>query len=250
MDKKAQISVFLLIGIVILVIIGIFLYQRTQVVKAPEVTAPANVAAVQVYVQQCLEKTGEDGILHNSLQGGYYQNFDMPSIPAVGFYRVPVYFNGLSVSMPTDDKIKSEFELFVRDKLSSCTGGFESVKGHTVAEEGNVSVKSMIIGVNKISVEYDYPLLVDGKTEIRKFTSDYSFRLGKVYDVVQSLMEKSKEEPAFLCLSCYISAGLENNLVFDSLTRGEYYVVIAKDMTTKKPLNFAYAIKLNPPTQT
>jgi len=245
MHKRGQITTFIVAGIIVLVIVAMTLYLRRQL-QPLKVEAPPDVAPVQRFVEGCLHTVGEEGILKNSLQGGYYKNFDQQALSLPGMIYVPVYFNGVFLSVPTEEKIRKELGNYVADNLNSCIGDFKSLQGFSIVEEGNLSITNMILGENKVSVEYDYPLKINNKTELRKFLAEYDFRLGKIYNTVKQLLSESVSMPTFICLSCIVDAGIENDLTFETIEWGEYVIVVVKDATTKKPLNFAYAIKLMP----
>ena len=75
MSKKAQVSLFILIGIVAVIIVGVFIYQRGV---QQEVIAPAKIDemdAVQNFVQLCLDQTAHDSISYVLEEGGYYDDF-------------------------------------------------------------------------------------------------------------------------------------------------------------------------------
>ncbi|MFC1733401.1 hypothetical protein ACFL6I_24135 [candidate division KSB1 bacterium] len=69
--KRGQITLFIIIGVVILSALGLFLYLRGQVAEEEEFV-PADIAPIKVFVDKCLEETAKDAILVVSLQGGYY----------------------------------------------------------------------------------------------------------------------------------------------------------------------------------
>ena len=260
MHKKGQITTFIILGIILLAIVAFVIYvrQATQPISKQAATTTTEVAPVQAFVDKCLQNIGEEGIVHNSLQGGYYHNFYLDTLPV----SVPVYFDGFKLSIPTEDKLRAELEAYVKDNLQGCIGNFTSLQGFNVVEEGNVSISTMILGDQKISLAYNYPIKINGKVELRKFSEEYDFRLGKIYNLAKQLASQSQLVPTSICLSCYINAGIENDLTIDSInfernafvsmknltTVKERYVVITiKDRTTKTPLNFAYAIKLAQP---
>ncbi|MEM4337049.1 MAG: hypothetical protein QXG86_03525 [Candidatus Woesearchaeota archaeon] len=246
MNKKCQVSTFLLLGVIIFIIVGVFLYERSQLVRVPEIKQPSDIGSLQLFVEQCLKKTGEEGIMHNSLQGGYYKNFEQTAIPITGYYKVPVYFDSdFSVKyIPSIQTIQKELEYYVQENMPSCIQNFSEVRGVNVTELGNVTIIDMILSEDKISILYDYPLLIDGATALNRFSVDYNFRLKKLYEVANELIEENKELPYLLCFSCHIKAAVNNNIRINTIDRGVYQAIVITDYTSKIPYSFAYAVKL------
>ncbi len=244
MGKRGQITAFIIVGIIILAIIAFVLYlrQETEVVERPQ--APGEIGPVQTFVENCLQRTGEEGIIRNSLQGGYYNNFEQDTVPMPLGNSVPIYFDGFTVQMPSEEKIRQELESYVNDNLNNCINDFESLQGYDIEEEGNVSIPNMIIGNEGITLQYNYPLSVNQETRLEGFTVNHNLRLGLVLREVRNLVAQSETVPELICFSCYVDAGLENELTFDTVNLDEFNIMVVKDRATRIPLNFAYAIKL------
>src|SRR5512136_1318664 len=80
MTKKGQITVFIIIGILLLAAIGIYIYVSGQQAKAPIEAAQVQVAEVatevqpiQDFVTQCLYLTTKQGLEMLGARGGYIQ---------------------------------------------------------------------------------------------------------------------------------------------------------------------------------
>jgi len=259
MHKKAQISVFLLIGIVILVIIGIFLYQRTQVVKAPEMAAPVNVAAVQVYVQQCLEKTASDAVLYIGQHGGYYympEEFSVfPDINTLNvetpapLLNIPFYFYEGKDFVPTKEEMEKQLSYYVSFNLPGCADlGAFAQQGFKV-EAGAVNVNSAI-GEKNVVFIVDYPVNIsrgNEKQTISRFTTVVNADLIKLYDSANLYMQSQRNDPTAFFISSLSRICLDKVITFKSLFYGkhELLITLTDDQTriNNQPLIFAFAIK-------
>jgi len=249
MQKRGQITTFIIIGIMILAIVALFLFLRQDASPIEKQRVPSEVGPVSGFVENCLQRIGEEGIITNSLRGGYYKNFDSQKVQLPGLNFVPVYFNGFSIFVPSDEKLRQELELYVKDNLNKCVNNFESLAAFSVEIQGDVSISRMIIGDEKVSIQYNYPLLVDGETIIDSFVTEHNLRLGKVMGEVRTLVAQNQLMPDMLCLSCYIDSGVGNGLTFDTIELGEFVIIIVNDETTRPALNFAYALKLVSPIE-
>ncbi len=89
MKKRCQVTLFIIIGIVILVIVGLLIYLTTYVTKKgieKEITKSENiplaVQPIKTYIETCLDKTAKDAIILIGKQGGYiYENFGGLGLP-------------------------------------------------------------------------------------------------------------------------------------------------------------------------
>jgi len=64
-NKKAQVTLFVIIGIVLLLSITIIIYIRSQLMPPPEPIPDKDV--VQVYVEECLLQVSEEALTRTGL---------------------------------------------------------------------------------------------------------------------------------------------------------------------------------------
>src|ERR1041385_6059774 len=74
--KKGQVTIFIILGIIILMVVGIGIYLAGRSSRAPleqQISQPATFEprAIREYGSACLEKTAEEGIYTIAAQGGY-----------------------------------------------------------------------------------------------------------------------------------------------------------------------------------
>src|SRR3989338_5292014 len=81
MKKRCQITLFIIIGIVILIIVGLLVYLATYITKKgieKEITKsekiPLAAQPIKTYIETCLDKTAKDAIILIGKQGGYIYN--------------------------------------------------------------------------------------------------------------------------------------------------------------------------------
>src|SRR5574341_2475565 len=74
MSKRGQITIFIIIGIVLLLSVGVALYFYQARVTEPIkrlVAVPEEVQQIYDYVATCANQIGKDGLLIMGTQGGY-----------------------------------------------------------------------------------------------------------------------------------------------------------------------------------
>jgi len=74
MNKKAQVTIFIILGIVILITIGFLLYIGLGKVRLEKTTAiPQQIRPINSFVENCIEGVGLEVLYSIGQQGGYYK---------------------------------------------------------------------------------------------------------------------------------------------------------------------------------
>lgn len=223
MRNKAQITLFIILGLVIIIAISFVLYLRSPVIeKTEEITQlPIELQPIKLFIDACIKNTGEEGINLVSKQGGYYL------VPENSAYNISYfYYLGIS-SIPTLETIASEISNYVKEKLPSCLDfkpfeeqGFDIKKGNLTATT-MIREKYVVFDVN-------YPVTTkkgDTTSELNKFKVEVPSSLKKMYGISNEIIEKQEEDPDFIMVSELIEIGDSNNITF-TLDEDDYGNVI------------------------
>lgn len=245
-DKRGQITFFVITGVLILAAIAIFLYIQSVSTSDQEKEVPAEVAPVKYFVEKCLEKIGDQAVRENSLKGGYYSlgGAIEPLSLLSPSYVVPVYFyytdNENIILYPQQEIVENELTNYVSDNLPSCINNFEDMKGYTIKAD-NFSIKAKM-GMKSVIVEAYYPMDVNTYS-FSDFSAEIPLRMGEMYYITRNLTEEQLTAETGICLTCYAIAAIKNNVKFDYIVNGDFYIVAMRDMTEEKPFYFMYSIK-------
>src|SRR3989344_2559670 len=112
MSKRGQVTVFIFMGILIVLLIAGFIFFRDQKVSSElqlEQSSKIPSEQVRLFVNACLEKTTLDGIQFVSGQGGYYQT-PAPYYEYAAF-KIPYYFDQQVFSVPSTPQVEQEMNL-------------------------------------------------------------------------------------------------------------------------------------------
>ncbi len=178
MNSKAQISLFIIIGIVILLGVSVyFIYSNVTDTQSDELelteTIPQEFAVVQKYVSECVRTVARDGLRLIGAQGGYIN----PSSQGLSASRNDptesdgVYLSSLSESFVpywwflassndcdgdcfyysnypplegTSDSVKNQLEDYINAELLNCVGDFSSLRESGYQIEYASSVQTQI----------------------------------------------------------------------------------------------------------
>ena len=164
MQKKSQITLFIVLGIIIALSAGSYIYFRATMEEVriePELIAaketPIAFNPVEVFVQDCIEDVSEDGIRLLGSQGGYASleraGMDIGISPTQGSavalvkgseLKIPYWFYlesdnkctgkcDFATKLPelykgVPSSIEAQLEAYIEDNLKVCLNSFSALK--------------------------------------------------------------------------------------------------------------------------
>src|SRR3989338_4455964 len=213
MNKKAQIAVFIIIGIIILAAV-IFLTQYKQLTIPKGEVSAIDPAPVQNFVSACLEKTSHDAVVYIGGHGGF---FNLPE-SSDKILQLPYYLKNNFTSWPSREKIESEIADYIDTELLFCLENFRNFKGMTIGYEypiSNVSVYD-----KKVIILTDFTIKIqqsENTVVIDKFDENIDSKLGIIINLVDNYVQVQKNDTKTICMSCLLDLVNANNL---SITLG------------------------------
>ena len=135
--KRAQVTFFIVLGIILLIILGLFFYfrgqQTTEAVEAQVQQAmrevPVVVQPVKNYVEQCLQTVGREGLEKLAFHGGFLAlTADDPEFVRAGFFQsLEVDITGLRPTEADAFKVREGWFVPYWHHLSTKNDGSEGV---------------------------------------------------------------------------------------------------------------------------
>lgn len=207
--KQGQVSAFIIIAILIVVVIAIFLSITFKSGIEEERISPVTLP-IYNYVGACAKQTGLDSIYYIGQTGGYFIS------PNLSIDNTAVYFNKGENNLPSKEKIESELSLYMNNMLFFCTKGFRNFPDFNISQ-GQIKTKAKIEN-NKVVFNIVYPLSIskDGKTySFEKINAEVPVRLNTIYTVLERIMQEQMKNKNDICLSCLNNLAFEYNLYID-----------------------------------
>ncbi len=216
--KRGQVTIFIILGIVILFSTFLILYIRSQS------NGPANPNVqndqVEAYVTQCLEQVSSDALIELGQKGGFIDSpagadpniaqldpFNSEFLSMQGGKLMLPYWlyqteNGpdrtgmppLEKEYDGDGSIQSSLEQYIEDNLDSCLDSFSvfDAQGIDVAECGVLNATVMFTE-SAVSVRLNYPLNIyypDDRMETKsEFYATIPVRLARVYRLAKQIRD-------------------------------------------------------------
>lgn len=220
-NKKAQVTIFIIIAIIIVGAVALFFTLRGTLQK--EVYTP-EVASVKNFVDECIENTAEDVIYTIGQGGGYYFPPTFSTDSGITYYLI----NNKSY-MPSKKQIEEEISYFISNKLFFCVRNFVDFPEFEI-EQGEIKTSSKIYE-NSVVLNLNYPITIrkgESVSRIKDFEVEIPVRLGIVYDSVSGFIAEDIEDG--ICLSCLLNISETHDLYVDMFDYDEETVIfIFKD---------------------
>ncbi len=204
--RKAQISIFVILAVLIIIVIGIYFSIRLELLNFGGLNP--EVKPVYTFVEKCIKETSEDAVYHIGDNGGYFisPNNSLDN-------HIPVYFDKGEVNVPSVEDIEKELELYMDDMLFFCVKNFVDFPDFNVRQG---EIKSEVkIEKGKVLFDIKYPLSIS-KGESSYVFSDFEYgvdvRLFLIQNVSSNLIKYQKEFPEDLCLSCIEELAIDNEV--------------------------------------
>jgi len=266
-QKKGQLTIFMILGIVLLLSVVLLFIARQQIVQireeVPEAIITHRVATnpIKAYFEDCLASIAKDAIYLVSYYGGYLypSGIDKYNEPGNGdeWYNY-YYFNEVQLPFLLDEQtikirplneIKEIISNYVQVEVQTCFEGLE------IFERQGFSIKypqvpgkvSTTIQRDKVLLSVHSPFSVSRDEKItyfREFSPTVAVRLGNTYDTVEKILLNIKEkQPLDLSEQCDQYTDNLTNIYFESNDYTFEYVVRIVDIFGDPPLIFQFAIK-------
>ena len=204
LNKKSQITVFIIIGLIILFSTVLILYVKFKIDNQKLIPGIDKIKPeftdVQNYVLNCVELLGEQALIKIGENGGYIdlsnpdytnRNFNLHPIPYNSDvvyinkeYPIPYWWylktpnNCIDClvsdeNVPTIIEIQEQINYYVKTNLKECLGDFKTLKdkGYLIEEKGEIEPRTIISNDN-VDVYIKYPIKVtleNKETRIENF---------------------------------------------------------------------------------
>jgi len=214
MDKRGQITIFIIIAVIIIAIVAVFFVFREDLIDKNQNSL--EIAPIANFVQECIDTTFEDSLYQIAQQGGYsrYSYLEKTNDEGITYYLI----EGKNY-LPSKSLVEDEIEEYFERKVFLCINQFSNFQDYTI-EEG-VLESSVNIEEDEIKLKAEYPLTItkgESTTKIEDFESKIQIKLEPIYNSVADFISSQKETDK-LCLTCLASAA-DNNIYVNMTNEG------------------------------
>lgn len=208
MKKRGQITLFIIVGIILLLAIAVFImYQKQIVVFKPERVIPPEIAPLKRYVEDCAYTTAEKGIRLIGANGGFISFPEEIELDPASYLSVTPLFPELKTPLwryrgrtriPSEHRIKTDLEHYIEENLDTCLMELSPFITMFDIKKGNMST---IVDLTETGVEIEliYPLeifikLKNQTIKLDKFETTVPLRLKTLYELAKKIMQEENAD--------------------------------------------------------
>jgi len=196
--KRSQITLFIILGILVLLAITTYIYVQ-QINKnaagkkdlSELYNIGNNLEPVRLYTEACIRQTAEPIIRRIGNHGGTSEPFSYRNYYGTRLNYLCIHDDehGCMSTLLLRQGMELEISEHVKKELERCVNlNIFRKQGYEI-EEGQIDVRTRV-GLDEITINVDYPLVFTNKDinkEIRGFESKLSFPLGRLYLLATSI---------------------------------------------------------------
>jgi hypothetical protein len=209
MQKRGQVTAFIILGVIIVILIAISIYYRDYLMESLSsigigggVKVPQEFQDVNTYVEGCISSISEDGIRLLGSQGGYISIPDdiVPAGPSNLFSNRLEVFSGRGMEVPywfyvsannipknvapSIGSMERSLSTYIDSNLDSCIANFSDFTRFAIIQKPHKT--SVKIEKDIVKVDVSFPLnakLGDMEFTFSNFKMDVDAALGKLYSM-------------------------------------------------------------------
>src|SRR3989344_877048 len=201
MDKKGQISFFIIIGIIMLIILGTYLALRST---SEQPLIPVQKSPVQQFVDSCLEKNAREAIYLLGQNSGFIyipQELNNPLLfyekTPLDTYAIPYWWIEGKSFVPTNEYVNGQITRYVQENIENCLD-FSTFERQFDIRTGNPIITTSL-NQDDISVDLSYPITLtdigNGQiTELNNFRVTIPIRVKKALELARIVMEREASD--------------------------------------------------------
>jgi len=207
MNKRGQVTIFIIIAIVLVVAVASYFIFRDNLTRD---TSNLEEAPIINFVQECFDQSLEDAVDQIAKNGGYS---DLTSTPRESTNSGQTYYliEGENYLLPKEE-IKEELDRDIARNYFLCSQHFIDFPEYEITE-GNLEISIEILD-DSVIIESRYPLTItkgEESSRVEKFESEIDVRLGLVYDSIYDFINQQIKYKEEVCLSC-LNLASENDI--------------------------------------
>ncbi|MEM4267436.1 MAG: hypothetical protein QXK37_01250 [Candidatus Woesearchaeota archaeon] len=249
MHKNGQVTIFIIIGIIILSLLALILTEIRPGVEKEEIISSnlQFIERVKTHIGECSQKTLEHAVYFTGMQGGYTHPPNEPTPMEFDGYIVPFYLFNNETYIPDNELLEKEMESYVIEHIDECVKGQHTLNYSGYKYKTGAVKAEIVITQNKIKMRMEYPMeFFTNKTSFKisdSYFSELRFDYAKKINLFQEIVEQLKKEQKTIPLGILgdlsekenfkfgiVDIGLGNNIIYfvfnESISPGKPYLHI------------------------
>lgn len=204
-QKKGQITIFIIIGILLLLVLLIVISIQKEIVTfKTEELIPTEKGKVENFLTSCISKIGDDALFKMGVQGGYIRvpdeiasNDDL-HLRTSPLTVVPYWARAEQTNVPSLTQLKTRLDNYVQENLRSCLFEMEAFQEtYDLVEKSDIVANTEIVE-SKVIFNVRWNVEVRNKagevvSELIDHSAESHIKLKKVHKIASRIIEKEMQ---------------------------------------------------------
>ena len=241
-NEKGQVTLFIIMAIVIVIIGTIFFFLYKQQLKQAEISE-AELVSVKSYFKDRINYATENSLLLIGLQGGYrtypYERLELQ------FNLIPFYYYSRNIKIPNKEQINHDLSEEIRGRLNDVQ--FNLTNLEIIKEQPQVLINL----TDKTEIKIDYPLTIKkGKetiTLLNSYEYQYNLNFEKFINISQIIVKDISNNSIDINLELLLELQNKSQLIISPILYEEktiiYRIYDNQTRINENPFEFDFAIK-------
>lgn len=218
MKHGGQVTLFIILGIVFVILIGLLVYfQRDLFFKnelEKELSYPPEVQEVRDHIQSCLDAGAENAVIDVGLNGGYFLPPEQSFSDDETGVNVPYYYLNGTVLVPSKEIVQDELSKLTDIYVESCIS-FSQFSKFNISEGDRVITAE--IENTSLAVNMAYTVVVAAGENVYSLDKDYETTvdasLGWLLSVAEKVVEHDTRDPESIDYTYILSLGVPEVII-------------------------------------
>ncbi|MFC1774699.1 hypothetical protein ACFLZN_00095 [Nanoarchaeota archaeon] len=205
MVKKGGVTLWIILGIIILLSIALLAYFLMR--TTPDIIKiPPDVQPFYDFTSTCLYDITKQGIVKMGIQGGFLtlppfiQRNPRTHISLSKTIKIPYWYHNAQFLSPKIDYMQRELEIYIDDNIDSCLNDFVDFPELEVQERSELKSR-VIFGKNDVIVELDWDvdIKLPDKTEqhVPLLRAEIPVKFRRSYELAHRILTKINDDSFF-----------------------------------------------------
>jgi hypothetical protein len=246
-NKRAQVTIFIIVAVVIIVgIVGFFLMTKGSTSSSSVSTDISNA------VGDCIEEAAMNAIYWNGLQGGYY-NVPEPRKSYEGIFNVPFYWVQGAQVLPSKTVLEQELAKSIKFYSTNCNQEIENNlnKSGDVAKVGEIKEIKVSLLDKSVKLKLNWPITIikdDSSSIVSSFEKSINFDIIEKQKNLADFIEMQKLYPTEILLTRMANFSADRGFtiegqVIDETKEVLYSFVYSKEIFNNRTYNFMFGAR-------
>lgn len=200
-NGRGQITIFIVVGIIILFLVGFVLLIASEQQKGLRIFREKE-SEVQQFIGLCLESTAKEAITTIGITGGYIDVPENIRINDRSYFsfapdtepKIPLWHYRGQPRIPAKESIEMNISKYIADNINTCLGNFESFKDRFIFQPKRNITAETTIGKTDVSVKLNYPLEMKEKatgaiSNAAPVSRTLNVKLGRMHDMAVDILK-------------------------------------------------------------